>query len=209
MQLSHWSEFDAIRGKREQDWKVQMPEGLTTRINIFKARFDVAARIDSISFSPSFNDATAQAYLAGTRLLLAYSAGEAFMRAEDLLRGRKAVRITSWSISRASLARKMVPLAELLIEKSDSHGALNSSTKKYLKDFVAGEKSDVRPVATALRHVHTHGGLTARSVAGDSGSQGVDFVDCINELASALLERCDEKFSQMVKEIDSMLSGKS
>ena len=67
----------------------------------------------------------------------------------------------------------------------------------------------MRPVATALRHVHAHGGLTARSILGGSGDQGVDFVDCINELASALLERCDEKFSQMVKEIDPILSAKS
>jgi len=100
------------------------------------------------------------------------------------------VRITSWSISRASLARKMVPLAELLIDKSDGHGALNGSTKKYLKDFVAGEKSDVRPVATALRHVHTHGGLTARSVAGESGDQGVDFVEePLNKAGSTLPTR--------------------
>ena len=102
----------------------------------------------------------------------------------------------------------MVPLAKLLIDKGDSCGVLNYSTEKCLKDFISGKKSDVRPVATALRHVHAHGGLTARSIAGEAGDQDVDFVDCINELALALLERCDEKFSQLVQEIASAIAVK-
>jgi len=184
-----------------------MPVGLTTRINIFKARFDIAVRMESMSFVPEFDDATMRAYVAGTRLLMAYSAGEAYMRAESLFRGRKAARITSWSISRASLAKRMLPLAKLILEKADSHGALNNATKKYLNDFVAGGKADVRPIATALRHVHAHGGLTARSITGEGGDQGLDFIECINELAMALLERCDEKFSQLFKEIASRLNA--
>lgn len=78
----------------------------------------------------------------------------------------------------------MLPLERLLLEKAVSHGALSTTTKKYLMNFVAGEKADVRPIATALRHVH--GGLSARSITGDGESQGFDFVGCINELAMAL-----------------------
>lgn len=207
MQLTHWSEFNTIRSGDQQAWAALMPKGLTSRINIFKARFDLAVRMKSMSFSPEYDDATMQAYLAGTRLLMAYSAGEAYMRAESLFRDRKAARITTWSISRASLARRMLPLAKLILERSDSHGALTNATKKYLDDFIAGGKSDVRPIATALRHVHAHGGLTARSITGEGGDQGPDFVECINELAMALLERCDEKFSHLYKDIDSRLNA--
>lgn len=206
MQLTHWSEFNTLRRCHQQAWGAHLPTGLTSRINIFKARFDIAVRMEKIMFEPQFDDNTMQAYLSGTRLLMAYSAGEAYMRAEGLFRDRKDSRITTWSISRVALAKRMLPLARLLLEKADSHGALGTTTKKYLTDFVAGEKADVRPIASALRHVHAHGGLTARSITGDGESQDFDFVECINELAMALLERCDEKFSQLFKEIASILN---
>lgn len=209
VQLSHWNAFNTLRSEYQPEWKARMPEGLTTRINIFKARFDIAVRIESIEFVPEFGDSTMQAYLAGTRLLMAYSAGEAFVRAESLIRDRKASGLTSWSISRAHLAKKILPLARLILERADSHGALNHSTKKYLHDFILGDKSDVRPIATALRHVHAHGGLTARSITGEGVEEGFDFIESINELVLALLERCDEKFSQLFKEIASKLGAKA
>ena len=203
VQLTHWIAFNSLRSEHQQTWSARMPKGLTTRINIFKARFDIAVRIESIGFVPEFDDTTMQAYLAGTRLLMAYSAGEAYMRAESLFRDRKTATVTSWTISRAHLAKRMLPLAKLILEKADSHGALNHTTKKYLTDFIAGDKSDVRPIATALRHVHAHGGLTARSITGEGGAEGLDFIESINELALALLERSDEKFSQLFKDIAS------
>lgn len=182
-----------------------MPRGLTTRINIFKARFDIAARLDSMTFLPEFGDDTTQAYLAGTRLLLAYSAGEAFMRAEDLFKERKPLKITTWSISRSDLARDLRPLVKLVLEKSENHGSLNNSSQKYLVEFCESQKSNVRPVATALRHVHAHGGLTARSLTGAGDQQGNGHVKSVDALALVLLEKCDEKFTGLVKDLSDKL----
>jgi len=89
MQLTHWSEFKTLRRGHQQAWVAHMPTGLTSRINIFKARFDISVRMDKIIFTPQFDDNTMQAYPSGTRLLMAYSAGEAYMRVKGLFRGRK------------------------------------------------------------------------------------------------------------------------
>ncbi len=207
IKLEHWPEFNALRRDHKKEWHESIPQGLTTRINIFAARFDVAIRLKSITFSPELDGDTMQAYLAGSRLLLAYSAAEAYMRAEDLFRKRKPVGVTSWSISRAGLAERIAPLVKLIIEKAYSHGAHDSTTKKNLENFISCGKPDVRPIATALRHVHAHGGLTARSIAGDASFQGAIYVECINELARALLELSDEKFSGLVKEISVNLNS--
>ena len=179
----------------------KMPKGLTTRLNIFKARFDIASRLQSMTFSPDFTDSTTQAYFAGTRLVLAYSAGEALARAEDKLRNRKPSSITNWSISRAGLAKELRPLVTLILENAEKHGTLNSNTRKYLEQFHEGNKSNIRPVATALRHFHAHGGLTARSITGSDDEKQYDFAPAVDGLAWALLEKCDEKFTKMMGEI--------
>lgn len=208
MSLSHWDDFNSMRSNQSKLWKQRMPTGLTTRINVFKARYDVAARLDSMVFAPEFEDDTTRAYLAGTKLLLAYSAGEAYMRAEDLFRARKPVTLTSWSISRAGLARSLRPLVRLILEQAENHGSLNASTKGYLVKFSEDNSSDVRPVATALRHVHAHGGLTARTLTGSADNQASGHIYAVEELAQALLERSDEKFSGLVKELEARLHGK-
>lgn len=208
MQLSDWEEFNSLRRDRRKHWEERMPKGLTTRINIFKARFDIAARLDSMTFAPEFGDDTTQAYLAGTKLLLAYSAGEAYMRAEDVLKERKPMKITTWSISRAGLARDLRPLVSLVLEKAEIHGSLNKASQKYLVEFCESQKSNVRPVATALRHVHAHGGLTARSLTGTGDQQGEGNVKSVDALAQVLLEKCDEKFSGMVKNLADKLNAR-
>ncbi|MEB3185040.1 MAG: hypothetical protein VKM97_04055 [Cyanobacteriota bacterium] len=179
-----------------------MPKGLTTRINIFKARYEVAERLSSMSFTPDFTDETTKAYLAGTKLLLTYSAAEAFMRAEDLFRGRsKAVSVSTWSVSSKSLARDLQPLVRLILEQADNHGTLRKITKACLVKYVDSGSADVRPIATALRHVHAHGGLTARTLTGSTETQNAGYVNALDGLAEALLEKCDEKFSGIVKDL--------
>lgn len=208
MQLSDWDEFNSLRGIKNEIWEERMPKGLTTRINIFKARFEIAARLDSMTFSPEFGDGTTQAYLAGTKLLLAYSAGEALVRAEDLFRDRKPSSVSSWSISRAGLAKDLLPLAKLILDNADSHGNLNSSTKSFLAKFCVGTKSNVRPVATALRHVHAHGGLTARNITGYGVNHASGHAIAIDALALAMLEKCDERFSLLFKDLSTRLIAK-
>lgn len=185
-----------------------MPRGLTTRVNVFKARYDIADRLSSMTFAPDFEDDTTTAYLAGTKLLLAYSAAEAYMRAEDLFRGRQPATVTTWSISRSALARDLLPLVKLILERADNHGALKADMKERLTKFVEEKSSDVRPVATALRHVHAHGGLTARSLTGTGDEQGNDYVKAVDALAQALLEKCNEKFSGLVKDLTKKLNAK-
>jgi hypothetical protein len=160
MSLNQWGEFDSLRRNKSQLWKERMQKGLTTRLNIFKARYDIADQLSSMVFEPEFEDGTTNAYLAGTKLLLAYSAAEAFMRAEDLFRVRKPAKVTTWSISRKNLARGLRPLVQLILEQADNHGTLQKATKDTLVKFCESESTDVRPVATALRHVHAHGGLS-------------------------------------------------
>lgn len=178
-----------------------MPKGLTTRINVFKARFEVADRLKLMGFDPDFEDGTMKAYLAGTKLLLAYSAAEAYMRAEDLFRGRKPVNVTAWSISRRDLSQDLLPLVRLILDQAENHGALRKSTKDYLLKFSEDGSSDVRPVATALRHVHAHGGLTARTLTGAADEQSKGYVKAVEDLAQALLDKCDEKFSGLVRDL--------
>jgi len=209
MRLSDWDEFNTLRGSQGALWEKTMPKGLTTRINIFKARFEIAARLESITFSPEFGDNTTLAYLAGTKLLLAYSAGEALVRAEDLFRDRKSSSVSSWTISRAGLAKDLLPLAKLILDNCDSHGNLNNSTKKFLAKFCEGGNSNVRPVATALRHVHAHGGLTARSITGSVEKNDSGHAKVIEELALAFLEKCDEKFSLLSKDLAARLRIKN
>ena len=57
------------------------------------------------------------------------------MRAEDLFKERKSVKITTWSISRAGLARDLLPLVRLILEKADDYGSLNINTQNYLLNF--------------------------------------------------------------------------
>ncbi|MEB3168527.1 MAG: hypothetical protein VKK97_07310 [Synechococcaceae cyanobacterium] len=210
MTLSQWSEFDSLRSNHKTLWQERMPRGLTTRINIFKARYDIARRLSSMGFSPDYEDDTAMAYLAGTRLLLAYSAAEAFMRAEDLFRGRsKPASVTTWSISRKRLASDLQPLVTLILEQADNHGTLKKATKGYLQKFSEGGSADVRPVATALRHVHAHGGLTARSLTGAADPEAAGRVKAIDELVEALLDKCDEKFSGLMKDLSARLFAKA
>ena len=58
-----------------------MPDGLTHLVNLFRARHDLASTLKTIEFEPELNKDTTRAYLAGTRLLLSYSAGEALIKA--------------------------------------------------------------------------------------------------------------------------------
>jgi hypothetical protein len=210
MPLNDWNAFDSLRSSKKEHWEQHMPTGLTTRINIFKARFDIADRLESMTFAPDFTDGTTQAYLAGTKLLLAYSAGEAYMRAEDLFRGRsKPAKITTWSISRANLARDLRPLVELILEKANHHGTLRKDMKGYLSKFIDGASWNVRPVATALRHVHAHGGLTARSLQGTGDHPGAGYGKAMDDLAQVLLVKCNEKFSGLVGDLTAKLQAEA
>ena len=163
-----------------------------------------------MGFSPNYEDNTTMAYLAGTRLLLAYSAAEAFMRAEDLFRGRsKAASVTTWSISRTRLASDLQPLVRLILEQADNHGSIRRTTKESLLRFLEGGSADVRPVATALRHVHAHGGLTARTLTGATDPEAAGRVKAIDQLAEALLDKCDEKFSGLFNDLSAKLFAKA
>jgi hypothetical protein len=153
-----------------------------------------------MTFSPQFEDDTTQAYRAGTKLLLAYSAGEAYMRVENLFNRReKAKKLTTWSVLSPGLARELLPLVKLILDKADTHGSLDKPTKRNLMKFIESGESDVRPVATALRHVHVHGALTGRSLTGASDAEGGNYVRVVDSLAQLLLDKCDEKFSSMVR----------
>jgi hypothetical protein len=48
MSLNQWGEFDSLRRNKSQLWKERMQKGLTTRLNIFKARYDIADQLSSI-----------------------------------------------------------------------------------------------------------------------------------------------------------------
>lgn len=201
MELSEWHEFDIIRRQNDALWREKLPKGITTRINIFKARFVLASGLSSLTFIPAYDDDTSSMYLAGTKLLLAYSAAEAFLRTEDLFKSRKKSYISAWTLARANLASDLRPIAKLILDSSDSHGNLDERMKAKLLKFYNSRKSDVMPLASALRHIHAHGGLTARSLTGASVDTSSNHAAAINSLAQALLEKCDEKFSSLVRQI--------
>lgn len=207
MELSEWQEFDLIRRENNTQWSARLPKGITTRINIFKARFDLASRLSLLTFMPTYDDDTSGMYLAGTKLLLAYSAAEALLRSEDLFRARKKSYVGAWTLARANLANELRPVAKLILDSSDSHGNLDERMKAKLLKFYDSTKSDVMPLASALRHIHAHGGLTARSLTGALVDTSSNHAAAISSLAQALLEKCDEKFSKLVKEITICLKG--
>jgi hypothetical protein len=209
MILGDWRTFDTLRRDRKALWEECMPRGFTTRVNIFKARFDVAARFVSMKFEPEFSEGTTRMYSAGTRLLLAYSASEALVQSEDVFRGRKGASVTSWSISRVSLANELRPVARLVLDNICLCDNLRGTTIRYLSEFCEGGQSNIRPIATALRHVHAHGGFTARSLAGINSDSTDQHVAAIEALAMALLERCDEKFSRIVRDAIAALGLKA
>ena len=111
MTLSSWNSFNELR--QDKKWASIMPDGLTHLVNLFRARHDLASTLKSIEFEPEFSKDTTRAYLAGTRLLLSYSAGEALIKALRRLKGSKSLSVTNWVLKAPELANQLRPLGKL------------------------------------------------------------------------------------------------
>jgi len=130
-----------------------------------------------------------------TKVFLAYTAYEGIVKAARRLYVRSVLTEdlnTIFDTNLASRLRQNEKLVSYLLENTTNPGLVTK-----IKLSFDESTSDVLCIAYALRNIFVHGDLTATSVGTETKAKRNDFIN----LANALLDYCDDKFTLCLRKL--------
>jgi hypothetical protein len=162
----------------------------STPLNRFAARYSMARQLTGVSFEGS-STATAEAYSAGLRVGLAYSALETLCGALRL--GK-----TGISVRNQALAAYFRDPRQSKLQVYLTTGETGDDKKLIgeINTFLVNRSTDVRPIAARIRHLMFHGVFTAH---GSSLATSATRRRAMEELAESVLEATDRRFTTWVE----------
>jgi len=158
-------------------------------MNRFAARYSMARQLTGVSFEGA-SRATAEAYAAGLRVGLAYSALETLSGALRL--GRKGIPVRNPRLAAYFRDPRQAKLQTYLTsgESNDDVALI-----KEINTFLGNRSTDLRPVAGRIRHLMFHGVFTAH---GSSLATSASRRQAVADLAETVLDAADSRFTAWV-----------
>lgn len=188
--ITNWANFNALVfnvGPNFFGFVDDLPE-----INRFAARYRAANCFQGVSLK-GFSNNTQAGYSALCRLLLVYSAFEAYLRVLG-------VKQNGLSQALADFGAEAILASIRKIDYEDRFynfifQRVNDSHKKELSSYFNSDSCNVAYLASAIRHIFAHGWLTPSA----NGNESLNAVEICNVLSEFLLKFMDHSFATAVK----------
>lgn len=174
--------------KRFHDLRRALPsdalsQELVANLNRFHSRLKAATRFQGVLITPC-SAGVQRGYTEGVRLLLMYSAAE--LLGETI---QPKVPVDTWLLHDAGLAVRLRPIARASIR---ANKGMHKKLKEHVETLANGESIDVRPVASALRHMMAHGNFSP----GGIGAVTKRDADALRDLSLCLRYEAVRQFNK-------------
>lgn len=182
MRPTSWSAYNA-KAKRASEIK-------HPKLNVFATRYSLARGLPSVQFS-GFAEDTSGGYSAALRLAFAYTALESL---ESALGKKERTAVVAAALVAEFRDPKQAKFLQALIE----HQSVRDGLRSHLLAFADGDDDNLRWIAYAIRNLMFHGSLTAAALQLNASKRRRNL---LNDLAVAVLDAADERFTRYVKRI--------